>query len=114
MASPAPTAPDHSWACSSCRWRGDTLVAAKGHLLEAAVDSPFPHHPFEAPRAKLAEARFAMSEMATRIMLPHSEDGKVMVSAYSTARRRLYGVLDPLVQDLARRHGRLKAGTRGA
>jgi hypothetical protein len=47
-------------------------------------------------------------------MLPHSEDGKVMVSAYSTARRRLYGVLDPLVQDLARRHGRLKAGTRGA
>lgn len=63
-----------------------------------------PHYPFEAPDG----ATDVMSKVAQRIMLPAQEEGKVMVSAYATARKRLYAVLDPLVASLAARGGRLR------
>lgn len=105
---PAPTPPDHAWRCCSCTWSGDSLTEAKAHLL-ATAGGVFPHHPFEAPRAKLVEDK-PMSAVAVRIMLPSENEGKVLVSSYAGARRRLYKLLDGLVLDLRARGGRLRGG----
>lgn len=88
-------------------WRGDSLSAAKAHLLEASAEGPFAHHPFEAPRAEFGEGK-PMSQIARRIMLP-ADGGRVTVSAYATARKRLYARLDPLVANLQARGGKLRA-----
>lgn len=85
---PAPTAEGHEWRCCGCPWRGRTLVAAKGHMLEGRA-SVLPHHPFECP----VGATDVMSKVATRIMLPGERD-RAMVSTYRSARTRLYKLLD--------------------